>query len=279
MNRFRKIFFIFLGSILLCFFLYSTFNPTNKKTIISRNILLLTNPVMNFSGKVQKVEKGAFWLTKTVYTQEKSSGLPKENILTYKISIGQQTKMQYLSLSIPYLFKAKPQIKSAYIEPDMGKFRIGQVVNVTSREDLRCHPKNTFVAEFVYLPPVVNSVSGIISQVQPHTLRLKALLPPKILFAKADNREEENLRYPREMVYTVQVNSDTEISCWDNTNLAQPKPVELDFSKLTVGSSVVVYTDVDVYETDTITALLIQPKAKLLLQKNDKSGALSPIVP
>lgn len=257
---------------MLCLFLYITFNPTNKKTIISRNILLLTNPVMNFCGKVQKVEKEALWLTRTVYTQEKLSAPLKENTLTYKITIGEQTKMQYLPPAIPYLFKAKSEIRPAYIKPDMSKFRIGQVINVTSREDLRRYPKDTFTAEFVYLQPVVNSVFGIISQVQSHSLRLNALLPPKLPFAKADNREEDQPRYPKERVYTVQVDPNTEISWWDNTNPAQPKPVKFDFSELKVGLPVAVYTDLDVYETDTIVALLIQPKAKPVLQKNDKGG-------
>ncbi len=279
MNRFRRVFFIFSGSILVCLFLCITFNPANKKTVISRNILFLTNPVMNFCGKVQKVEKEAFWLARTVYTQEKLSAPLKENTLIYKVTVGEQTKMQYLHTAVPYIFKAKSETKPAYLEPDMSKIGIGQVVNVTSRDDLRRYPKNTFVAEFIYLPPVVNSVSGIISQAQPNGLRLKTLLPPKLPFTAADNREEGRPRYPREMVYTVQINPDTEISYWDNANPDQPKPVKFDFSKLTVGLPVVVYTDADVYQTDTITALLIQPQAELVLRKNDKGGVLPPVTP
>ena len=50
--------------------------------------------------------------------------------------------------------------------------------------------------------------------------------------------------------------------------------MKFDFSELKVGLPVVVYTDVDVYETDTIVALLIQPKVTPVLQKNDKGGVL-----
>lgn len=275
MSGSRKIFFISLAGILLSLFVYLAFRQLNMGMSISRNILLLTNPVMSFSGKVQKVGEEALWLTRTVYTQERSSAPVKKNTLTYKIAIDERTKMQYLIPGAPYLFKARSESRPVYMKPDMRKFKTGQVINVTSREDLRRYSKDTFTAEFLYLQPVANSVFGIISEVLPHGLRLNAILPPKMPFSAADNLAEELPGLPGEKVYIVEVNPDTEISYLDYTNPGEPRPVKLDFSQLKPGLPVEVYSDADVYDTDTITALLIQPKITPAPQRNDKG--LSPV--
>ncbi|MFA5149554.1 MAG: hypothetical protein WC318_05235 [Candidatus Omnitrophota bacterium] len=266
-KKFIKIFFILSVSILLGFFIYSSSNPLNKRTIVSPNILLLTNPVHNFCGKVQKIDKEAFWLAKTVYTQEKSSAPVKENTLTYKITIDEQTKLQNLFAPIPYLFKVNPGVRAAYIKPDLRKFKTGQIINVTFKEDLRRYLKDTFTAEYVYFSPVTNSVFGVISQVEQGSLRLQSFsrmpLPP----SRSGSKESAQLGQVKEKIYTVQVTPDTEISWLDNTNPAEPKAVKLDFGELTAGLPVMVYTNVDVEETDSIVALLINPKVKLSPQK------------
>jgi hypothetical protein len=265
--------FIFAIIVLLSLSAYSVFHSLNRKTVISPNILLLTNPVMNFCGKVQKVEKDALWLTRTVYTQEGPSAPPKENALTYKVTIGEGTKMQYLFPIVPYLFKPRAQIKPGYLKPDMSKFKIGQVINVTSKEDLRRYLKDTFTAEFVYFPPVENVVFGIITQVGPQGLSLKAFPRlPRAPFDRADNKEEGQPQYPKDMLYTVQINPDTEISWWDNTDPSQPKALKLELSDLTIGLPVVVYSDRDIYETDNFVALLIQPGTRPALKKDDNGG-------
>ena len=106
----------------------------------------------------------------------------------------------------------------------------------------------------INLPPIINTLNGKIVNVTNSTLTLKAFAP----VAAA----------PQEKEYTIHITQDTEISrnVYD-TNMTPgepptpPKPEKLTLADLKTDMRATVYTAEDVIETQTLTALRIEPMA------------------
>jgi len=118
----------------------------------------------------------------------------------------------------------------------------------------------------INLPPIINTLNGKIVNITNNTLTLKAFAPvaaapPMIALDTAPPT-------PQEKEYTIYITQDTEISRnVYGTNMTPgepptpPKPEKLTLADLKADMRATVYTVEDVIETQTLTALRIEPVA------------------
>ncbi|MFA6016942.1 MAG: hypothetical protein WC744_02555 [Patescibacteria group bacterium] len=249
---------------------------------ISPNILYLTSPVNSLSGKVEKIEGNVVSISsqyvvpqtapitiKVMPNQPPIMPAPQVKTITYKLLVTDKTQIFQPASNINYLFKTTPlsalglpAAMASTPKLTMKNIKVGQYITVNSQTDLRTLLKNTFEATMINLPQVANTLSGKIVNITSNTLILRAFPPvaagPPMV---AMNIVQSTLQ---EKEYTINITQDTEISrnVYSATIVPggeSPKPEKLAMSDLKVDMQATVYTTEDVLETQTLTALRIEP--------------------
>jgi len=263
---------------------YKNKNGLNGQTV-SPNILYLTSPVNSLSGKVEKIEGNAVSISSqyallqtapiaitVMPNQPPVMPTPQIKTITYKLFVTDKTQISQPASNINYLFKTitpsgAPGFPTAST-PNLTvkNIKVGQYITVNSQDDLRTLLKNTFEATMINLPPIINTLNGKIVNITNNTLTLKAFAPvaaapPMIALDTAPPT-------PQEKEYTIYITQDTEISRnVYGTNMTPgepptpPKPEKLTLADLKTDMRATVYTAEDVIETQTLTALRIEPVA------------------
>jgi len=263
---------------------YKNKNGLNGQTV-SPNILYLTSPVNSLSGKVEKIEGNAVSISSqyallqtapiaitVMPNQPPVMPTPQIKTITYKLLVTDKTKISQPASNINYLFKTitpsgAPGFPTAST-PNLTvkNIKVGQYITVNSQDDLRTLLKNTFEATMINLPPIINTLNGKIVNITNNTLTLKAFAPvaaapPMIALDTAPPT-------PQEKEYTIYITQDTEISrnvYGTNMTPGEPptpqKPEKLTLADLKADMRATVYTVEDVIETQTLTALRIEPVA------------------
>ena len=263
---------------------YKNKNGLNGQTV-SPNILYLTSPVNSLSGKVEKIEGNAVSISSqyallqtapiaitVMPNQPPVMPTPQIKTITYKLLVTDKTQISQPTANINYLFKtitppSAPGFPTAST-PNLTvkNIKVGQYITVNSQDDLRTLLKNTFEATMINLPPIINTLNGKIVNITNNTLTLKAFAPvaaapPMIALDTAPPT-------PQEKEYTIYITQDTEISRnVYGTNMTPgepptpPKPEKLTLADLKADMRATVYTVEDVIETQTLTALRIEPVA------------------
>lgn len=263
---------------------YKNKNGLNGQTV-SPNILYLTSPVNSLSGKVEKIEGNAVSISSqyallqtapiaitVMPNQPPVMPTPQIKTITYKLLVTDKTQISQPASNINYLFKTitpsgAPGFPTAST-PNLTvkNIKVGQYITVNSQDDLRTLLKNTFEATMINLPPIINTLNGKIVNITNNTLTLKAFAPvaaapPMIALDTAPPT-------PQEKEYTIYITQDTEISRnVYGTNMTPgepptpPKPEKLTLADLKTDMRATVYTAEDVIETQTLTALRIEPVA------------------
>lgn len=299
---------IFIGVIVLGILALLIFNtPSNKA--VSPNILYITQPVNSLTGKVEKIEGNVVSIS-SQYTLPQTAPIaitvmpnqppvmpiPQIKTITYKLLVTDKTQITQPTSNINYLFKTVALPPGA---PGLGapglpttstsnltvkNIKVGQYITVNSQDDLRTLLKNTFEATTINLPPIANTLNGKIVNVTNNTLTLKAF----IHVAAARPMIAVNIAppAPQEKEYTINITQDTEISRTSFTLPTLLKPGEmppppknekLSISDLKVDMQATVYTAEDATETQTLTALRIEP-AQPMIAPPIPSASTSPAI-
>lgn len=240
---------------------------------VSPNILYLTAPVTSFTGKITKIEGSAVYVTQqfTLTSIPLPTPTPALKNVTYKIIVTANTQLTRSPISIPYLLTtiapSPPQ------KLGLSDMRIGQTISLTGQSDLRTLAKDEFEAANISLPPVINSVSGKITQINDNSLVLKAILPLQSALPGPMGGPAAGVNIPvatpQEINYIVTVDSNTEISYQPPSSPPLPgekmaefkpvKPEKVSLQNLKTEMQITVYTDTDVTLTQKFTALRIEP--------------------
>ncbi|MDO8335229.1 MAG: hypothetical protein Q7T74_00380, partial [Candidatus Saccharibacteria bacterium] len=183
---------IFLIPLAVFLFLKYSNKSSSGKAYVSPNTLYLTQPVMAFTGVVEKIEGNQLTVTQkqTLTTPSAvppvppvldpatpSSPLPTPRTvtLTYLVTIGDQTQISQPIYPINYLFKTIPPQPPAQLT--LQDIKVGQSITISSQVDLRTLKGNTFEASTLNLPSKINTLTGTITQLSSNALTLKAFAP------------------------------------------------------------------------------------------------------
>jgi hypothetical protein len=231
-------------------------NQPNKVTV-SNYILDLTTPITSIEGRISKIEKNGFYLTrkKTISNTDKNGQTYQEiSELKYKVLVDQDTKISKSQPFIPYLFK--PNAIDSVINIGLEELGVGEVVTVTSRVDLRTLPKNTFVAKEINLNNSVNSITGKITNIEGNTVYVSAQSPgPQVI-----TDEPVETITPSEIVtYSVKITPETEIS-YMKLDGEENQPELLSVSDLSKDMQIVIFTNNNIRSNLQFDALRIDPK-------------------
>lgn len=259
---------------------YSAVNLSGKNQI-SSDILLLTQPVTNFSGKVDKIEGNAI-LVSQQFSQAQpvmaappvtTPGQPPPAIptplppktISYKFVINVTTQISRPPVFISYLLTTPtpPAVEKLTIKD----IKPGQYVTLNTNSDLRTLAGTEVTAASIQLPQIPNSINGKISNISGSTLSVKAFAPnqngPGMAGAGVANA---TIAPPKELTYTVSVTDSTEISRYgqveppkDGSMPKGPVVEKLSLSDLKVDMQLTVFTDVDVSAVQKFTARRIEP--------------------
>lgn len=254
---------------------------------VSSDILFLTQPVTNFSGKVDKVEGNAVWVSQQftlaqnytmapppVLTPGQSSPaiptpIPPKNI-SYKVLVNSNTQISRPPVYISYLLITPPP--SVPVKLSVKDIKQGQFITLNTNTDLRTISGNEFTANSIQLPQIQNSINGKISSISGNTLLVKAFAPIQngpggMAIGSA------TIPPPKEVIYSVTVTDATEISRYGQMEPSKetetpkegglinkpPAPEKLSVSDLKADMQITVYADIDVTATQKFTALRIEP--------------------
>jgi hypothetical protein len=235
---------------------------TSDKRPVSQHILALTQPVMSFSGVVDKVDGHIITLTQVLPPTDPAlippattnlalppSPTPAPSPLTYQVVVSDQTQIsQPPTQGVNYLFKKN-------VPPDPLSLSLTDVVaglylTVSSKEDLRTLTDDSFEAIMITLPEQIIYLNGKITGVKGNELIIKAS-PPALL----DPRLPATAQQDQE--YTITITPDTEISRMSvGVGL---NPERLSLSDLKADMQVAVYTGTDVTQGTQFTALRLEP--------------------
>ncbi len=257
---------------------------TGKKTAESTlpNILFLTNPVTEFTGKVDKVSDNSIFIAgKYTITPVPTPNnaptaipgavitappLPPSKVITYKVNIQPYTIITRPDSPVKYLIKKITPTPTPKLT--IKDIKTGQMVYVSATDDLRTLKKEEFDAYSVKLLPILNTITGKITDinVKEGIIILKAVQPTRAGLA------EPTPEKPKEVEYAVSVTSDTEISRMGPVPTpakaeSAPKPAQILEYKITDLKNdiqITVYTDVDVIEDQRLKALVIEPSIDLI---------------
>ncbi|MEK7495448.1 MAG: hypothetical protein AAB603_02520 [Patescibacteria group bacterium] len=266
---------IIVGVVVLGILTLFMFNPPSNKTI-SQNILYLTQPATSFSGIVDKIEGNRLTisqkqtLTQNIVPPPAAVNLsnrpspfptPKTVTLTYQVIVTDKTQISQSPAFISYLFKiVTPALP---LKSTVKDIKVGQYLTINSQVDLRTLVGNVFEATIVSLPPKTNYLNGKVVSLEGNTLTIKGFAPMMVPLANPGAVPAT----PQEKQYRISITSDTEISrnvYGANVNpgvLVAPKSEKLALSDLKVDMQITVYTTEDVTETQTLTALRVEPAA------------------
>lgn len=246
------------------------------------DILYLTNTVTDFTGKVDKVTGNTVFVSgkysisappTPAYMPTAAPGqvitvppLPPSKVFTYKINITSHTIITKPDLSANYLIKKITPTPTPKLT--IKDIRTGQKISVTTSSDLRTLKSDEFDALTVKLPPINNTISGKISQInlKEGLVVLKAI-PPVV----SDDDKKPGGEEPKEKEYVISVSEDTEISRMGPAETAKPgatakppAPLKYQLSDLKTDLQITVYTKSDVIENQKLEALRIEPPADLV---------------
>jgi hypothetical protein len=261
---------IVVGVVVLAILALFMFNGPDNQSV-SPNVLYITQPVNSFSGKVEKVA-GNVILVSSQYSLPQTAPIvitvmpgqppiiptPQTKTISYTIRVGKNTQINQAKNSIPYLIK---QVSPSLPSPEkitIDKVKVGQIITVNSAVDLRTLKSNEFEATMISLPQFTNILSGRIVSVTNNTLTLKAFAPMAAGIGAAGAGNEK--------VFTVTVNQNTEISrmiyntgTTPGESPTPPKPEKLTIGDLKKDMQANVYTVEDATESQSLTALRIEP--------------------
>lgn len=245
------------------------------------NILFFTNPVTDFTGKVDKISDNSIWVSQK-YTITPPPlppnaptmipgqlitvpPLPPTKIITYKVNIAPYTIISRPDLPIAYLFKKITPTPTPILT--IKDIHTGQIVTVVSTSDLRTLKTEEFDAYSLKISPVINTISGKIASIntKDSIIILKAIQPAQ------PGDKEPTPTQPKEIEYSVSITQDTEISRMSKAETPKagvtPKPsqpVKYQITDLKADIQITVSTDTDVIENHKLKALRIEPPADLV---------------
>lgn len=244
------------------------------------DILFLTSPVLEFTGKVDKVSGGSIWvsaefsITPPPTPPNNPTGipgkvitippLPPTKLLTYKVNIASYTVINRPDTAITYLFnKNTPTPSPKLAISDIG---IGQWVTVSTASDLRSVNSKEVEAYALKLQPILNTLTGKITKIDnKEGIIILKTIPP----VRAGSKEPTPI--PAEKEYSVSVTQATEISRLGPTETPKagvspkpPKPLKYEITDLKTDIQITVFTDKDVIDNQKLKALRIEPPADLV---------------
>lgn len=268
-NSFRKpLLFLFLiilflgGAVMLK-------DAFRKEPKASRDILYLTQPIISFSGKIEKISGNTLWVSQRVTMAQapeqrtinpspikqspRTIPTPLFKTITLKVTVTDATQISRPTPSVPYLFTT-PTPPSSLPTLSISDLAVGQSVSVTTNTDLRMFSADTVEATSIQLSLISNVLSGTIVSVRDNTITLKAT--PAQVF-------QPTPQAAKEATYTIVVTTATEISHYLPSQDQPPKPLKperLSLSDLKPDMQVTVYTDGDVTTQTQLKALRIEPQ-------------------
>ena len=218
-----------------------------RQSDVSRYLLDLTVPVQTLTANVIELDDA------TTFTIQHGN-------LQIKVNATDETVFSDAvpDLAWPYLLKPRPPIRPS--QKTIANISPGSRVTVNFKEDLRTLKKLELTAEQVQLYPFANSFKGLIRSANGNQIIVEGV--PEILPGPDVTPEQE-----KKQVYTVNVNTETEISRIDPASFdprnPQNKPAVLTYTiedlKNTPDLFVNVVTREDVEKNTTVTALRIEP--------------------
>lgn len=244
------------------------------------DILFLTSPVTEFTGKVDKVSGNTIWvsgkysITPPPTLPNNPTNIPGQVItvpplppvktLTYKVNIASFTQITRPDLTVSYLFERNTPTPTPKLT--ISEIKTGLLVTVSVTRDLRGNTSKEVDATVVKLPPFINILTGKITSIKAGEglIILKALTPARIILNEPTSAPVEN-------EYAVSVTQTTEISRPGPTETPvsgaaskPPKPIKYEITDLKEGIQITVYADSDVIDNRKIKALRIEPPADFM---------------
>lgn len=284
--------FLFIVFIVILFLIGGYYLYQNKGNIFGKkvsgssipNILYFTNPVTNFTGKIDKISDNYIWISQkytitppplppnapTMIPGQTITvpPLPPSKVFTYKVNIASFTLISKTDAPITYLYKKVTPTPTPIIT--IKDAHVGQIVSVVSSSDLRTLKTEEFDAYSLKLPPMVNTITGKITSIniidtKDSIVILKAIQPVQ------PGDDQPTVQPPEEIEYSVSITEDTEISRMGKAETPKagitPKPaqpVKYQINDLKQDMQITVYSDTDVIENHKLRALRIEPPADLV---------------
>lgn len=268
MNQKTTIILTGLVLIVLSIFIIYDFSRTKggslQNSALSPHILLLTQPVTSFSGVVEQIQGDTIIVTQNQFRTDKDK---TKVSITYSINTSKKTQVYQKLPNVNYLFKQVSIVppKSASKQD----IKVGSYIVATSPVDLRMVKTNIFETDTITIvdsPNIVNTLSGVITELKNDSITLKAPVPAVYEAGKKNNPplQEKN--------FVITIDPNTEISRMSfitteelkeqTPSSTEPKPQKLNVADLKVGMQATIYTDNDVLDTSSLTALRIDPMIK-----------------
>lgn len=259
---------IVIGLIVLGMLVLFTFFDYKKKSELgdqsgSPNILYITQPVTSFSGIVEKIEGNRLTVSlKQTLIQNVTPPppvavgvsplpipTPKIVTITYQIVASDKTQIYQFAPYVNYLFKTVAPVPPRLTTLTIKDIKVGQYITLNSQVDLRTFVGTVFETNIINLPPITNTLNGKIISLEGDILTIKGKVIEGTFINSAPVVHQEK-------EYRITIMTDTEIS---RMSSSVPKNEKLSTSDLKKDMQVVVYTAEDVTESQTLTALRIEP--------------------
>lgn len=244
------------------------------------DILFLTSPVTEFTGKVDKVSGNTIWVSgKYSITPPPTPPnnptnapgqvitvppLPPTKTLSYKVNIVPYTQITRPDITVVYLFNKNTPTPTPKLT--VNDIKTGQMVTVSVNGDLRSNTSKEVNAYTIKLPPFINVLKGKITGIKSNEglVILKAMTPARVVLNEPTSAPVEN-------EYAVSVTQATEISLLGAAETPKsgatpkpPKPVKYEITDLKTDIQITVYADSDVVDNHKIKALRIEPPADFM---------------
>jgi hypothetical protein len=223
---------------------------TSKKAVPVMNDALSNQPLYDFTGTIEKISGSVLTVSKKTFIYEadlvngETSIRNEERKTTYLVTISDKTTIISELPLVPYTLKLATT--SAFVaESSLNNLKVGQTVQVISNENLRSLPSNSFVANSVTISAGLTSIMGKVENIESNNLLVKTA-PPS---------------YPEEKIFQIEISSDTEIvasNIMTDSSDTKEKKLQLPVSVLKKGTTVLVYTDADINQSDKLRALKIE---------------------
>ncbi len=266
---------VFIGVIIYLLLPAGPASPKKPKQTLSSDILFLTQPVMSFSGKVEKVTGNIVTVSQTFTLSETNNMMPPPLVnpiaapsliptpvsktIIYEFIVSGQTQLTRPEPMVNYLFNT---ITPPPAKLGIGNIKTGQYITLATKSDLRTLNANRVEAVSIQLPQRLNVLNGKIVRVSDSSLIIKAFSPQAMMPGQA------SYPAPVEKEYTVIINQDTVISRYGQVayalttkpeDMRLPPSEKLGVSDLKTDMQIAVWTAEDVTESKTLTALRLEP--------------------
>ncbi len=283
MNQKKAVFIGLVALAILVFFMIADYKNKGGLGggVVSQNILYITQPVMSFSGIVEKIEGNKITVSQKQMLMQTGTAAqmppvaitgvpspyptPKMVTITYQTTLSDRTQISQPAPYISYLFKTgAPGAQEKLTIKDI---KVGQNITVNSQSDLRTLSGNVFEAVMINLPQKTNTLNGRISGVEGNSLTIKAFPPLAMGAYTRSSAMGTAQNIPKEKEYTITITKDTEISRMIYSTAMMtpgepptpPKTEKLAPSDLKKDMQATVYTDADVTQGSSFIALRIEP--------------------